>query len=513
MGVFKSLGLSPAKAAGAKALRRLFGRVLPGETDSASDTDQTGRGNSSNDNNTQREKNNKVNADSSSTKHQDTSAPTDNRQQEDALTNIETSATTSDMVSPQKHVPQGIVDKENQPPNTAQLSESLSRLKIGEEKAVATSPKPVVSTAPAAAAAEDAAPAVEGVPAAPIYTDPAVIAERAMHMKFTEEALDMARLALRTNETPVGCVLVHDGKVIARGMNATNVTRNGTRHAEFMALGALLSYPPKNGPRTTYLKPKPKNQSAEASDTSSVESGPADEGNEDGSKGHLYPYGQKCHPDARVDRSIIRESILYVTVEPCVMCASLLRQLGIKKVYFGAVNDKFGGTGGVFSIHANSLPVSADGQTASAHPTPKPAQLPDGSGTLGVSYPPGGGDGGNLESGYEIEGGWGRDEAVALLRRFYVQENGRAPVPRKKEGRAARLAAMMEGEGTGEGTGESNGESNGEDNGEGNDDENGEETPTPDLAATEPEPQVLDLPTSTQTLKETPAPLGDRTNV
>lgn len=78
-------------------------------------------------------------------------------------------------------------------------------------------------------------------------------------------------------------------------------------------------------------------------------------------------------------------------------------------------------------------------------------------------------------------------------------------MPRKKEGRAARLAAMMEGEGTGE--------SNGEDNGEGNDDENGEETPTPDLAATEPESQVLDLPTSTQTLKETPAPLGDRTNV
>ncbi|KAF5631371.1 TAD2-tRNA-specific adenosine deaminase 2 [Fusarium tjaetaba] len=507
MGVFKSLGLSPAKAAGAKAFRRLFGRVLPGETDSASasDTDQTGRGNSSNDSNIQREKSNKTNPDSSSTKHH-------NRHQQDALTDTETSATASDMASPQKHVPQGIVDKENQPPSTAQLSDSLSRLKIGEKKAVATSPKPLVSTAPAVAA-DDAAPAVETVPGVPIYTDPAVIAERAIHMKFTEEALDMARLALRTNETPVGCVLVHDGKVIARGMNATNVTRNGTRHAEFMALGALLSYPPKNGPRTTYLKPKPENQSPEASDASSVESSPADEGNEDGSKGHLYPYGQKCHPDARVDRSIIRESTLYVTVEPCVMCASLLRQLGIKKVYFGAVNDKFGGTGGVFSIHANSLPVSADGQTASAHPTPKPAQLPDGSGTLGVSYPPGGGDGGNLESGYEIEGGWGRDEAVALLRRFYVQENGRAPVPRKKEGRAARLAAMMGGEGAGEGTGESNGESNGEDNDEGNDDENGEEPATPDLAATEAESQVLDLPTSTQTLKETPAPLGDRTNV
>ncbi|CRK22983.1 hypothetical protein BN1723_018033, partial [Verticillium longisporum] len=71
--------------------------------------------------------------------------------------------------------------------------------------------------------------------------------------------------------------------------------------------------------------------------------------------GHLYPYGQKQHPDPRVPRSIIRESVLYVTVEPCVMCAGLLRQLGIRKVYFGAVNDKFGGAGGVFSIHLNSI--------------------------------------------------------------------------------------------------------------------------------------------------------------
>lgn len=278
-----------------------------------------------------------------------------------------------------------------------------------------------------------------------VEEDPAVLAERAHHLRFIGEALDMARLALRTNETPVGCVLVHKGTIIAKGMNATNVTRNGTRHAEFMAISALLSYPPKHGPRTTSLKPKLRPKPADdASDAASVDSKSPDEGNEDGKKGHLYPYGQKFHPDARVSREIIRECILYVTVEPCVMCASLLRQLGIKKVYFGAVNDKFGGTGGVFSIHANSLPVSDDGQTASAHPTPRPSQLPDGSGTLGTSYPPGGGDGGNVEDGYEIEGGWGRDEAVGLLRRFYVQENGRAPVPRKKEGRAARLAAMME---------------------------------------------------------------------
>lgn len=228
-------------------------------------------------------------------------------------------------------------------------------------------------------------------------------------------------------------------------MNATNVTRNGTRHAELMAICALLSCPPKGSQPTTRLKPKElsekeaqdRKEEQEAiiedgesfvtmSDASSFNSISLHEGNEDGSKGHLYPYGQKLLPEYRVDKSIITESILYVTVEPCIMCASLLKQLGIKKVYFGAVNDKFGGTGGVFSIHANSLPVSEDGQTASAHPMPRATQLPDGGGGhLGVSFPPGGGDGGNVERGYEIEGGWGRDEAVGLLRRFYVQENGR----------------------------------------------------------------------------------------
>lgn len=309
-----------------------------------------------------------------------------------------------------------------------------------------------------------------------------------------------ARLALKINETPVGCVLVHNGTIIAKGMNATNVTRNGTRHAEYMALAALFSYPKKDGPLTLRLKPKAltdreeiekaarlaaeqeekERKAREAADdadrpTTADEARPAaseearpvanekvrpaisdeaclvasveqttddiesdaqlealssdvspHEGNEDGKKGHLYPYGQKLLDVERVDRSIVSECVLYVTVEPCIMCASLLRQLKIKKVYFGAVNDKFGGTGGVFSLHANSLPVREDGQTASSHPMPRPIQLPDSTGgSLGVSYPPGGGDGGNVEPGYEIEGGWGRDDAVSLLRRFYVQENGR----------------------------------------------------------------------------------------
>ena len=42
---------------------------------------------------------------------------------------------------------------------------------------------------------------------------------------------------------------------------------------------------------------------------------------------------------------------LYVTVEPCIMCASALRQYGVRAVYYGCTNDKFGGTGGVLNIH------------------------------------------------------------------------------------------------------------------------------------------------------------------
>ena len=99
--------------------------------------------------------------------------------------------------------------------------------------------------------------------------------------------------------------------------------------------------------------------------------------------------------------AILKRCDLYVTVEPCIMCASLLRQVGIRKVYFGAVNEKFGGTGGVLSIQrANGRVGCADGMVD--------------------------------EGDYEVSGGWLRDEAVGMLQRFYMQENGRAPEPRAR---------------------------------------------------------------------------------
>ncbi|KAL2884702.1 tRNA-specific adenosine deaminase subunit tad2 [Ceratocystis lukuohia] len=289
--------------------------------------------------------------------------------------------------------------------------------------------------------------------------------EDAVHEAFTQAALEMARLALRTNETPVGCVLVHKGKVIAKGMNATNVTRNGTRHAEFMAVCSLLGQPAEAGGDVSFVSAAKAarafheaNQARKAAEAAAIAAAMlAADVNSDArsvisattsissltpstssstsqaaarvkvehegvsedvvSKSYLYPYGQKWWPEDNFNPDIFHECTLYVTVEPCVMCASFLRQLGIQKVFFGAVNDKFGGTGGVFNIHKNCQKLDE-------------TQLAQGT------------DGGPVGRGYDVEGGWGRNEAVALLRRFYVQENGRAPVPRKKEGRAARLAAL-----------------------------------------------------------------------
>lgn len=206
-----------------------------------------------------------------------------------------------------------------------------------------------------------------------------------------------------------------------------------------MALSALLSYRPENIAEATEAEVAEQTNAGDKDESQDDDSDLFPMDDDYVSMGHLYPYGQKLHRASRVDRSIVRDCILYVTVEPCVMCAGLLRQLGIKKVYFGAVNDKFGGTGGVFSIHKNSTDVhrhaSSSLETKAAQASAHSSSLPrptssssSGKSSVASSRQPlstGGGDGGNIEPGFEAEGGWGRDEAVSLLRRFYVQENGR----------------------------------------------------------------------------------------
>ncbi|RDL41611.1 uncharacterized protein BP5553_01590 [Venustampulla echinocandica] len=120
-------------------------------------------------------------------------------------------------------------------------------------------------------------------------------------------------------------------------------------------------------------------------------------------------------PPKRHNPSILRECTLYVTVEPCIMCASLLRQFRIKKVFFGASNEKFGGTGGVLDVHLGNGKKAPEGEEM--------------------------GD-------YEVSGWWLREEAIVMLRKFYVQENDRAPEPRNKKDRVLKLEVEPLVEGT-----------------------------------------------------------------
>lgn len=100
----------------------------------------------------------------------------------------------------------------------------------------------------------------------------------------------------------------------------------------------------------------------------------------------------------------LSETTLYVTVEPCIMCASALRQLGIKEVYYGCGNERFGGCGSVLGVNSGSVRYlsrwgyrqpnwSIDRVNHPKHPT------------------------------FPATGGYCRDEAILVLRRFYITEN------------------------------------------------------------------------------------------
>lgn len=167
-----------------------------------------------------------------------------------------------------------------------------------------------------------------------------------------------AEEAMGAGEVPVGCVFVRDGRVIAKARNRTNELRNSTRHAELEAIDFILAEPSLT----------PQNLTWEAQSTA------------------------------------LSTTTLYVTVEPCIMCGSALRQMGIKEVYYGCGNERFGGCGSVLGVNEDGF-----------HPT----------------FP-----------GYSAKMGYLRNEAIMVLRRFYLTENKNAPVPRAKTGRVLKTEIL-----------------------------------------------------------------------
>lgn len=111
--------------------------------------------------------------------------------------------------------------------------------------------------------------------------------------KFMKEALIEARKAYMLGEVPIGAVIVKDGQVIARGHNLTETSKDPTAHAEMIVIRAAAKA--LNGWRLPGCS-------------------------------------------------------LYVTVEPCSMCAGAMVWARIENLYIGAMDPKAGACGSVFNI-------------------------------------------------------------------------------------------------------------------------------------------------------------------
>jgi tRNA(adenine34) deaminase len=111
--------------------------------------------------------------------------------------------------------------------------------------------------------------------------------------KWMRHALAEAQLALEKDEVPIGAVVVHEDKIIGRGHNQVESLNDPTAHAEIIAIGAACNF--LNSWRLT-------------------------------------------------------DTHLYVTVEPCTMCAGAIVLSRIDRLIFGAKDPKAGACGSLYNI-------------------------------------------------------------------------------------------------------------------------------------------------------------------
>jgi len=116
------------------------------------------------------------------------------------------------------------------------------------------------------------------------------------HIEFMQEALKEAEKAFSEDEVPIGAVVVYKGKIISRGHNQVELLKDPTAHAEMLALTAACNY---------------------------------------------------------LNAKWLSEASLYVTIEPCSMCAGALVLSRIKNLYFGTADPKAGACGSVINIINN----------------------------------------------------------------------------------------------------------------------------------------------------------------
>ena len=111
--------------------------------------------------------------------------------------------------------------------------------------------------------------------------------------EFMEMALKEAKKAYKQGEVPVGAVIVKNGKVISKAYNKTKQKKNATAHAEILAIDGAC---------------------------------------------------KKLKNERLVDTE------MYITLEPCAMCAGAIVQSRVKRVVIGAMNKKAGCAGSIFNL-------------------------------------------------------------------------------------------------------------------------------------------------------------------
>ena len=110
---------------------------------------------------------------------------------------------------------------------------------------------------------------------------------------FMKEALRQATKALEKEEVPVGAIVVREGKIIARSFNQVEMLKDATAHAEMLAI---------------------------------------------------------TQAEAAVGDWRLNDCDLYVTKEPCAMCAGALVHVRIRRVIFGCADERSGAAGGTMNL-------------------------------------------------------------------------------------------------------------------------------------------------------------------
>lgn len=119
------------------------------------------------------------------------------------------------------------------------------------------------------------------------------------HEKYMREALALAREAAAHGEVPVGCVIVRGGEIVGRGRNRREEKQATLSHAETEAI---------------------------------------------------------ADANARLGSWRLEDCALYVTLEPCPMCAGAILNARIPRVYYGARDAAMGACGGVLNLFMESFP-------------------------------------------------------------------------------------------------------------------------------------------------------------